>query len=115
MIATCAGLKLNSTFTGLKNLSIKESDRKKAMMNELRKINISFEEVSDDELKMFCPEELPCFTEENPIIFNNYDDHRIAMALSVLSMKIGAISMENTEVVSKSYPDFFRCARCVRD
>ena len=115
VIATCAGLKLNSTFTGLKNLSIKESDRKKAMMNELRKINISFEEVSDDELMMFCPEELPCFTEENPIIFNNYDDHRIAMALSVLSMKIGTISMENTEVVSKSYPDFFRCARCVRD
>lgn len=115
VIATCAGLRLNSTFTGLKNLSIKESDRKKAMMNELRKINISFEDVSDDELKMFCPEELPYYTEENPIIFNNYDDHRIAMALSVLSMKIGAISMENTDVVSKSYPDFFRNARCVRD
>ena len=115
VIATCAGLRLNSTFTGLKNLSIKESDRKKAMMNELRKINISFEDVSDDELKMFCPEELPYYTEENPIIFNNYDDHRIAMALSVLSMKIGAISMENTDVVSKSYPDFFRSARCVRD
>ena len=48
VIATCAGLRLNSTFTGLKNLSIKESDRKKAMMNELRKINISFEDVSDD-------------------------------------------------------------------
>ena len=76
-------------------------------MSELRKINISFEEISDDELKMFCPEELPYFAEENPIIFNNYDDHRIAMALSILSMKIGAISMENTEVVSKSYPRFF--------
>ena len=115
VIAACAGLRLNSTFSGLKNLSIKESDRKKAMMNELRKINISFEEISDDELKMFCPEELPYFTEENPIIFNNYDDHRIAMALSILSMKIGAISMENTEVVSKSYPDFYRSAQCVRD
>ena len=107
VIATCAGLKLDSTFTGLKNLSIKESDRKKAMMNELRKINISFEDVSDDELKMFCPDELPYFTEENPIVFNNYGDHRIAMALSILSTNIGAISMENTEVVSKSYPGFF--------
>ena len=107
VIATCAGLKLNSTFTGLKNLSIKESDRKKAMMNELRKINISFEEISDDELNMFCPEKLPYFTKEQPINFNNYDDHRIAMALSILSMKIGAVSMENVEVVSKSYPNFF--------
>ena len=107
VIATCAGLGIDAEFSGLKNLSIKESDRKKAMMNELKKINVSFEEISDDELKMFCPDELPCFTEENPIIFNNYDDHRIAMALSILSMKIGAISMENTEVVSKSYPRFF--------
>ena len=107
VIAACAGNKVNATFTGLKNLSIKESDRKHAMMNELSKIGISFEEISDDELKMFCPEKLPYFSEENPIIFNNYDDHRIAMALSFLSMKIGTISMENTDVVSKSYPGFF--------
>lgn len=107
VIATCAGLKVNATFTGLKNLSIKESDRKKAMMTELKKINVSFEEISDDELKMICPEVLPFFTEENPIIFNNYNDHRIAMALSILSIKIGAIEMKNTEVVSKSYPNFF--------
>ena len=107
VIAACAGNKVNATFTGLKNLSIKESDRKLAMMKELSKINIVFEDVSDDELKMFCPEELPYFTEENPIVFNNYEDHRIAMALSVLSMKIGTISMENPDVVSKSYPGFF--------
>ncbi len=107
VIAACAGNKVNATFTGLKNLSIKESDRKLAMMKELSKINIVFEDVSDDELKMFCPKELPYFTEENPIVFNNYEDHRIAMALSVLSMKIGTISMENTDVVSKSYPGFF--------
>ncbi len=107
VIAACAGNKVNATFAGLKNLSIKESDRKRAMMNELMKINIRFEDVSDDELKMFCPDELLYFTEENPIIFNNYEDHRIVMALSILSMKIGAISMENVEVVSKSYPGFF--------
>ena len=107
VIAACAGNRVNAMFSGLKNLSIKESDRKQAMMNELMKINITFENVSDDELKMFCPNELSYFTEEKPIIFNNYEDHRIAMALSVLSMKIGVISMENVEVVSKSYPGFF--------
>ena len=107
VIAACAGNVVDATFAGLKNLSIKESDRKHAMMNELSKIGISFEDVSDDELKMFCPEKLPYFSEENPIVFNNYGDHRIAMALSLLSMKIGAISMENIDVVSKSYPRFF--------
>jgi 5-enolpyruvylshikimate-3-phosphate synthase len=78
------------------------------MMNELSKINIAFEDVSDDDLKMFCPDELSYFTEENPIIFNNYEDHRIAMALSILSIKIGAVSMENLDVVAKSYPGFFK-------
>ncbi len=107
VIAACAGNKMNATFTGLRNLSIKESDRKQAMMNELMKINVSFEDVSDGELKMFCPDELPYFTEENPMVFNNYEDHRIAMALSILSMKIGIVSMENPDVVSKSYPGFF--------
>lgn len=108
VIASCAGLKVNATFTGLKNLSIKESDRKIAMINELKKINISFDEISEDVIRMRCPETLPCFTEENPIFFKNYGDHRIAMALSILSLKIGAIEMENPEVVSKSYPGFFR-------
>ena len=108
VIAACAGLKVNATFTGLKNLSIKESDRKIAMINELKKINISFDEISEDVIRMRCPETLPCFTEENPIFFKNYGDHRIAMALSILSLKIGAIEMENPEVVSKSYPGFFR-------
>ncbi len=108
VIAACAGLKVNATFTGLKNLSIKESDRRIAMINELKKINISFDEISEDVIRMRCPETLPCFTEENPIIFKNYGDHRIAMALSILSLKIGAIEMENPEVVSKSYPGFFR-------
>ena len=107
VIATCAGLQVDAEFSGLKNLSIKESDRKKAMMNELSKLDIVFEEVSDDVLRMKCPEKLPYFTENEAVIFDNYKDHRIAMALVPLAMKIGFIEMENTEVVSKSYPEFF--------
>lgn len=107
VIAACTGLQVDAEFSGLKNLSIKESDRKKAMMNELSKLDIVFEEVSEDVLRMRCPGMLPCFSKDNPIIFNNYKDHRIAMALVPLAMKIGFIEMENTEVVSKSYPEFF--------
>ena len=107
VIATCAGLQVDAIFSGLRNLSVKESDRKKAMMNELSKINVSFKNVSEDTLEMLAPDVLPRFTENNPLIFNNYADHRIAMALSILSMKIGAVSMNNIEVVSKSYPNFY--------
>lgn len=107
VIAACAGLKIDAKFTGLRNLSIKESDRKKAMMTELKKINISFEDVSDDVLIMRSPEELPSFSKENPIIFDTYGDHRVAMSLAILSSKIGNINIDDKDVVRKSYPDFW--------
>ena len=107
VIAACAGLQVDAEFTGLKNLSIKESDRKKAMMNELSKLDVTFEDVSDDVLRMRCPEKLPYFSEEEYFTFDNYKDHRIAMALVPLAMKVGHVEMENPEVVSKSYPLFF--------
>lgn len=107
VVAACAGLQVDAEFSGLKNLSIKESDRKKAMMNELSKLDIVFEEITDDVLIMKCPGMLPCFLKDNPIVFDNYKDHRIAMALVSLAMKIGFVEMENPEVVSKSYPMFF--------
>ena len=107
VVAACAGLQVDAEFSGLKNLSIKESDRKKAMMNELSKLKVVFEDVSDDVLRMRCPERLPYFSEEEYVTFDNYKDHRIAMALVPLAMKIGHVEMENPEVVSKSYPEFF--------
>ena len=78
--ATCAGLGVEGKFTGLRNLKHKESDRVAAMTTELSKINK----------------------------FDSHNDHRIAMALAPLAMKIGAIEIDNAEVVSKSYPGFWR-------
>ena len=78
--ATCAGLNIEGRFTGLQNLKFKESDRVAAMTTELSKINK----------------------------FDSHDDHRIAMALTPLAMKIGDIEINNAEVVSKSYPNFWK-------
>ena len=112
VIATCAGLHVDATFTGVKNLSLKESDRKLAMMTELMKMNVVFENVSDDVLKMKCPDNMPYHTEDNPIIFSSYNDHRIVMALAMLYPKIGTIRIEDKNVVSKSYPDFWADLEC---
>lgn len=107
VIATCAGLQVGATFTGLRNLAIKESDRVDAMVTELSKIGVEFEKISDDILKMNALRNIPFFSEVNPVVFDSHDDHRIAMALAPLSMKIGAVEIDNAEVVSKSYPDFW--------
>ncbi|MBP9994823.1 MAG: 3-phosphoshikimate 1-carboxyvinyltransferase [bacterium] len=107
VVATCAGLQVGATFTGLRNLAIKESDRVDAMVTELNKIGVEFEKISDDILKMSALRNIPFFSEVNPVVFDSHDDHRIAMALAPLSLKIGAVEIENAEAVSKSYPDFW--------
>lgn len=112
VIAACAGLQVDAEFSGLRNLSIKESDRKEAMIKELSKLDVTFEDISDDVLRMRCPGCLPYFSEKESVKFDNYKDHRIAMALVPLAMKVGHIEMENPEVVSKSYPNFFDSLFC---
>ena len=89
--ATCAGLGVKARFTGLRNLIHKESDRVAAMETELSKM----------------PSVQTCHGASLPI-FDTYDDHRIAMALAPLAMKIGAIEINNADVVSKSYPNFWK-------
>lgn len=89
--ATCAGLGVKARFTGLRNLKHKESDRVAAMETELSKISSV----------------QTCHGASLPI-FDTYDDHRIAMALAPLTMRIGAIEINNADVVSKSYPDFWK-------
>lgn len=90
--ATCAGLGVEGRFTGLRNLVHKESDRVAAMVSELSK-------VWTDRI---CQQNGVC-----PSVFDSHNDHRIAMALAPLAMKIGAIEINNAEVVSKSYPNFW--------
>ena len=86
MVATCAGLNVDATFTGLDNLAIKESNRVEAMQKELEKLG------------------------QNPIRFSAHNDHRIVMALAPLSMLVGPVSFDQPEVVEKSYPDFWKDA-----
>lgn len=89
--ATCAGLGVEALFTGLRNLIHKESDRVAAMTTELSKI----------------PSVQTCHGASVPV-FDTYGDHRIAMALAPLAIKIGAIVINNADVVSKSYPNFWQ-------
>ena len=86
--ATCAGLSVEAHFTGLRNLKHKESDRVAAMTTELARVKTHGRASL-------------------PIVFDSHNDHRIAMALAPLAMKIGAIEINNADVVSKSYPNFW--------
>ena len=87
-------------FTGTKRLKIKESDRGSAMREELSKFGIE-SVIEENEITVFKGELKP-----PKAILDGHNDHRIVMALSVLSTLTGG-EIEGAEAVKKSFPDFF--------
>lgn len=83
-------------------LRIKESDRLRAMTVELSKLGADITETADG---------LIIHGKENLKggIVDSWNDHRIAMALTVASIKCTEpLILKNCDVVKKSYPEFYR-------
>ena len=103
IIVVCAALKVEATFTGLETLKIKETDRIKALQNELGKIGVKLIEKGLV-YKLDCSER---FIPEK-VFIKTYDDHRMAMAFAPLALLIPEIEIEDAQVVEKSYPAFWK-------
>jgi 3-phosphoshikimate 1-carboxyvinyltransferase len=102
IIVVCAALNHDATFTGLETLKIKETDRIKALQNELSKIGVKLIEKGEV-YKLDCSEKhIP-----ERVFINTYDDHRMAMAFAPLALVIPQIEVEDAPVVDKSYPAFW--------
>ncbi|MEO8235438.1 MAG: 3-phosphoshikimate 1-carboxyvinyltransferase [Flavobacterium sp.] len=97
---TCFGLGTGCYLTGLHTLKIKETDRLEALKIELTKLGAKIS-VTNDSLTLDQSSEI----KEN-INIKTYQDHRMAMAFAPLALKT-SILIENSEVVSKSYPAFW--------
>jgi 3-phosphoshikimate 1-carboxyvinyltransferase len=103
-IIVCAAAKgLNLKFTGLETLKIKETNRVKALQNELAKIGVKL--LEDNLIYTLDCSELH-FPEK--VRFQTYDDHRMAMAFAPLSICIKEVEIEDYMVVEKSYPDYWK-------
>jgi 3-phosphoshikimate 1-carboxyvinyltransferase len=102
VIVVCAALGHDATFTGLETLKIKETDRVKALQNELAKIGVKLIEKGQV-YKLDCSEKhIP-----QKAFINTYDDHRMAMAFAPLALIIPEVEIEDYMVVEKSYPAFW--------
>ncbi len=102
IITTCAALKVKGTFTGIKNLKYKESDRLKSLTIELLKIGAILT-CEDDRCDLtFIKEAI-----DNDLTFDTYHDHRMAMSFAPLLMKYPNIRIVDSGVVEKSYPTFW--------
>lgn len=103
LLVLCACSGTEARFTGLKSLKLKESDRLMAMQSELKKVGLIME-ISPDCDSCFLPGGQVCSAPDVP--FETYKDHRMAMALSIFSMKF-PIEVREHGVVRKSYPEFW--------
>jgi 3-phosphoshikimate 1-carboxyvinyltransferase len=98
-----AALGIKTTLTGLSTLKHKETDRINAIANELRKCDVDCL-INNDTLEI--TGKINTANLSN-IILDTYNDHRMAMSLAMLSATGVSINLNNPEVVSKSYPQFF--------
>lgn len=112
LMATSAGLGVQSLYSGLQTLFIKETDRVKAMKTELGKLGIALYKIpphmsgAGPGVTYFGQEGKADYTAGAPT-FDTYHDHRMAMALAPLALQ-HPINIEAPMVVEKSYPDFYR-------
>lgn len=100
IVVTCLGLGIGCHLTGLHTLKIKETDRLEALRIELTKLGANIS-VTNDSLTLLTSENI-----NHDVHIATYNDHRMAMAFAPLAIKVPII-IDDAEVVSKSYPDFW--------
>lgn len=91
-----------SKITGYENLKYKETNRYDAIVNQLSALGIAFK-TKDNVLYITGKPDV-----KGHAVFKSYNDHRIAMALSIYAIAAGITAeIEGYSCVSKSYPLFF--------
>lgn len=102
LLAVLCFKKLNFKIKGIQNLKYKESDRVKSMKENLTGIVELIEDVKENEIssKSFYDDK------KEMLKINSFKDHRIAMAMSLFSLKY-PIELDDKNVVNKSFPNFW--------
>jgi len=91
--------------TTLRNIGswrVKETDRIAAMATELRKVGATVKEGADF-IRITPPEKLT----PNAVI-DTYDDHRMAMCLSLVTLGGVPVRINDPACVNKTFPDYFK-------
>ena len=96
-----------TTVTGVGFIRGKESDRVAAVVEGLRRCGVTARELPDG----FTVEPGPA---PSGAVIRTYDDHRIAMAFSVLGLAVPGTRIENPGCTDKTFPGFFEMIESLR-
>ena len=103
VVVTTALLGIPFRFTGLQTLRIKETDRIMALKTEMAKLGY---DLDDSEEGVLSWDGKRREINETPVI-DTYEDHRMAMAFAPACIMFPGLRINNPEVVSKSYPNYW--------
>jgi len=99
----CSFAKGKSVLTNIANLRLKETDRIKALVTELKKIGVDCKELPDGIEINGDPDKL-----QGNRLIETYSDHRLAMCMSIIATKIPNLQILDPDCTNKSYPHFFK-------
>ncbi|ADL52691.1 3-phosphoshikimate 1-carboxyvinyltransferase [Clostridium cellulovorans] len=83
------------------NMRIKETDRIKAVYNELMKLGAKVTELEDGLIIE------PAVKYNENVEIDTYDDHRMAMSFSLAGLRIPGVKIKDPDCVSKTFPSYF--------
>ncbi len=85
---------------GIASARVKETDRIHATCAELARLGVRVEEAEDG-MTIYPVEKM------RPAVIQTYNDHRMAMAFSLVGLRFDGVTIENPSCVSKTFPNFF--------
>ena len=108
-VVSCALMDIPFKFTGLRTLKIKETDRIEALKTEMKKLGYIIKDENGDSL-VWDGERCEPATD---IAIDTYEDHRMALSFAPAAIKLPGIKINDPNVVTKSYPNFWKDMRNV--
>lgn len=91
--------------TGVRTLSLKESNRIEALRDELLKLGYVLKVESEDAISWYGER---VAVPDNPPVIDPHGDHRMAMAFAPAAVRYPGLIIDDSQVVSKSYPSYWR-------
>jgi 3-phosphoshikimate 1-carboxyvinyltransferase len=88
-----------TTIRNVAHIRHKETDRLAALAAELRKVGVGVEEFADG--LTITPRPL------HGALIETYSDHRMAMSMALIGLRVPGIVIQNPGCVAKTYPGFF--------
>jgi 3-phosphoshikimate 1-carboxyvinyltransferase len=89
-----------TTIRNVAHIRHKETDRLSALATELRRVGAGVDEFADG--LTITPRPL------HGAEIETYNDHRMAMSMALIGLKVPGIVIKDPGCVAKTYPDFFR-------